>query len=214
MAQRSPSHFIPPLLVLRARSLGPRLCWREDGAKTARLGVPGPRPGSAVPLGRVRAGILWGRPGASEGSSRVGKRGEMGPVGKETGACAGPVCGQEGSPRRRAVSRPSPDSLTPPPPTEKSAQRPAGGVRHAVSNRWGGRRPPTPGNAGCPERRIVCLPLFCAGILLRVIIFGHCLAFGTPPAASPSFSRSSPDSGAHDKRAPGLQGPSGGGSLK
>ena len=45
----------------------------------------------------------------------MGKRGEMGPVGKETGACAGPVCGQEGSPRRRAVSRPSPDSLTPPP---------------------------------------------------------------------------------------------------
>lgn len=45
----------------------------------------------------------------------MGKRGEMGPVGKETGACAGSVCGQEGSPRRRAVSRPSSDSLTPPP---------------------------------------------------------------------------------------------------
>lgn len=38
------------------------------------------------------------------------------------------------------------------PPTEKSTQRPAGGVRHAVSNRCGGRRPPTSGNAGSPEQ--------------------------------------------------------------
>lgn len=85
-----------------------------------------------------------------------------------------------------------PDSLTPLP-TEKSVQRPAGGVRHAVSNSSGGRRPPTPGNAGCLERRIVCLLFFLR--LLRVIIFGHCLGFGTPPGPGASLPscRSAPD---------------------
>lgn len=52
--------------------------------------------------------------------------------------------------QKESSKEPPRDSLTPP--TEKSAQRPAGGVRHAVSNRSGGRRPPTPGNAGCRER--------------------------------------------------------------
>lgn len=74
----------------------------------------------------------------------MGRRGKWVPVGTRTGACADPAGGQEKCPERERERAPPPDSLTPP--TEKSAQRPAGGVRHAVSNRFGGRRPPTPGN--------------------------------------------------------------------
>lgn len=113
----------------------------------------------------------------------------MGPRGKGDGGLRGSrLRGRTDSQEESGKEAPV-DSLTPPP-TEKSAQRPAGGVRHAVTNRSGGRRPPTPGNAGCPERRIVCLLFFCVGILLRVIIFGHCLGFGTPPGpgASPPSS--------------------------
>lgn len=83
----------------------------------------------------------------------------MGPRGKGDGGLRGSRMRGRTDSQEESGKEAPPDSLTPPP-TEKSAQRPAGGVRHAVTNRSGGRRPPTPGNAGCPERRIVCLPFF------------------------------------------------------
>lgn len=150
--------------------------------------------------------FLGGLLGTLEGSSRVDRRGEMGPRGSGNG---GLLRSRKRDAEDSQESRKElpPDSVTPLP-TETSVQRPAGGVRHAVSNRSGGRRPPTPGNAGCRERRIESVFLFfCAGILLRVIILGHCLGFGTPPGrgASPASSWAAPDS-APDRRAPGLQG--------
>ena len=130
----------------------------------------------------------------------MGKRGEMGPVGKETGACAGPVCGAGGIPQEESGKQALP-RLANTPPTEKSAQRPAGGVRHAVSNRWGGRRPPTPGNAGCPERRIVCLPFFAQGSFSVLLFLATAWVSGPLPAPLPH----PPSLGPHPIRAPTMK---------
>lgn len=45
----------------------------------------------------------------------MGKRGEMGPVGKETGACAGPVCGAGGIPQEESGKQALPRLANTPP---------------------------------------------------------------------------------------------------
>lgn len=108
---------------------------------------------------------------------------------------------------------PSGDSFTPLP-TEKSTQRPAGGVRHAVSNR--------PAAAACKlqvepppgaTHKFVFLFFF---FFLRkdpspCYYFGHCSGFGTPPGlgARCLSSLSPPDPGAHDMKGGGLGRPRG-----